>query len=644
VLKRWLAIPVILAALLPSANARADDAAFDGICRNGPAKGAQVESENYCNFFRHYDVAANKPIDTRVADALTIKNSSETRAIGLVIAISRYPLMDNKNLPAAAVDGQRLVDFLVNTQQFDEVIALTDENATFETIRYFLQTYLPARAEEFKGKARLLVAYSGHGRFGGEAFHTAQKPALILSNAKSVDASTGVYDMDQFYSDIKALAGTNAPESRARSAFHLITLVNACYGGEIFSQGVIGGNPDDFQKPGSYAITAGDDRNEVPSLNAARGSLFFDLLIEGITTGRADPNYWESFTSVDQSGKSDPHGMTRLYALADFLTGTYARIEQLRKNTPNEISLSKPWMGPAQQDVARGGFFFLSDHPATLPPNPAEIYRPNAAAAPVSSFGERAPRQASLTLPIGPVSALPGRPDIIVFKAPEVYPIRGYDISAVEGAIDWATFGEKARPRFLYARAAGWSGADPSFQDRAQGAKALGADFGAYAKFDFCAKPADQLERLNRVVQKEMLTLPIAIELVHPLNESNAQLACLNGEGLSAKKSEIVEFAKGVREAYGKIPLLFGNRYNLSQLTDERSDQFMLWMGNYGVQNIRLPGRNPWTLWQYSGKLNVPGIGPNTTGDVFFGTEDQYNEFKRGASNVAKTAASRGPE
>jgi lysozyme len=245
-------------------------------------------------------------------------------------------------------------------------------------------------------------------------------------------------------------------------------------------------------------------------------------------------------------------------------------------------------------------------------------------------------------LPTGPVSALPGRPDVLVFKAPEIYPIRGYDISSNDGQIDWPMLRLSEHPRFIYARAIGWNGPDASFESRWAGARTIEADYGAYAKFDFCMAPKDQLDRLRRVVPRDERALPVAIELVHPLGESEAQLSCLKRLGLEVEKSAIIEFASGVRETYGKIPAFFGNRNNLSQLTDERSDQFMMWIGNYGVQNVRLPGRNPWTLWQYAGKLNVPGIGPDTTGDVFFGTEDQYRAFKLGAVNVARVAATEG--
>ena len=66
----------------------------------------------------------------------------------------------------------------------------------------------------------------------------------------------------------------------------------------------------------------------------------------------------------------------------------------------------------------------------------------------------------------------------------------------------------------------------------------------------------------------------------------------------------------------------------------------MIWLNAYGPQSsienrLKLRGSNPWTIWQYSGTLNVPGVGNKTTGEVFFGTPTQYDAFRRAEGNVA---------
>lgn len=636
IMRQFLLAASILLLLGTGGHVFAQSPAFEGVCQEAPAQGAQVKFEKYCHLFRHYENNRNKILDTRIGDALGVKSSRETRLIGLVIAISKYPKMPGHDLPAAAVDGERITNFLINSQQFDEVITLTDQDADDETIRYFLRAYIPNHAIEYNGKARVLVAYSGHGRFGGPALHSPLDPALVLSGADAMDATSGVYSMGQLYEDVKALR---------QNVYQVITLINACYGGEVFSDvkiGGIGGNPDAFRLPGSYAITAGDDRNEVPSIIESRGSLFFDLIIEGITSGRADLQYWESYVTVDSSSgaQTSSRGLTRLNELVGYLTGKYDKIVSFRSQDSHPLHLSPPWIGPADPSVARGGFFFLSEKGNVPAVDIAEIYK-HADGEAAKVFGEKSAKSGPLELPAGPISAIPGHPEILVFKTPETYPIRGFDFSSAEGKIDWKKLNETSHPRFIYSRAVGWSGIDGSFDERWDGARSIGADHGAYAKFDFCLSVDAQIARLFETVRIERDALPVAIELVHPFKKNLTQFNCLTSIGLYAARSSIIEFAMAIRKHYGKTPLLFGNRNDLSQLIDERSEKYMIWMGNYDANGVKSQGRNPWTLWQYSGTLDIPGVGSNTTGDAFFGSEVQYAAFKHGEINVARDAALR---
>jgi lysozyme len=244
------------------------------------------------------------------------------------------------------------------------------------------------------------------------------------------------------------------------------------------------------------------------------------------------------------------------------------------------------------------------------------------------------------------VSSLKGHPEIKVFKAPEIYPIFGYDLSSADGRIDWRTYekeqGQRSRKaRFIYARAAGWSGPDKTFEDRWAHAAALGLDRGAYIKFDFCATPDAQLEQLKKLAPPDPAMLPVSIELVTPEpSTSAAQTICWNRLTPAGAKDAILQLAQSIEAAYGKTPILAGNRYNLGLLADDRSDRFMLWLYAYGSQAgaLRVSGRNPWTLWQYSGAVTVQGIGPETTAEVFFGSEQQYQDFKAGRGNIGLQA------
>jgi lysozyme len=654
-------VALLLAGLLGTAECRAqpepaqDAAPWSGICPNGaPAKGPE-----FCRFFVHFDAdAATKPLDVRIRDALGISSAADTRSIGLVISVDSYPHLPGGSVSAAGVDGKRLVNFLVDQQKFDEVIHLSNADATTANIEYFLEEYLASRSDDFK-KPRLLIAFSGHGRYGTPDGSTDRRAAFLLSDISDINGSSNIYKMDALANDVEALAGRY---------FHVLTLINACYGAAFFNRGGAG-NADVFNERGAYAITAGARNDIVPALDPTRGSLFFDLIIEGVTNGKADPLYWEIYGPDGEPLRQV--GLTRTMALSTYLTSSYERIirQRARSNTP--VQLSTPWIGATQRTDAPGGFFFLSDRSDSAPLSAADAYihgeevrkeaatqilgADNALARSIPSgaltaFRSRAGelvvvRQVQaphlgVTIPAGPASSVPGRPELKVFKAPDIYPVKGYDLSEADGKIDWERVRRARPPRFIYARAVGWGGPDPTFTKRWRAARSLGIDVGAYVKYDFCRTPAAQFGRLARIVPRDPDVLPPAIEIVHPQGEDRGRLRCLEANGMDNARQGILDLAALVQAHYGKIPLLYGNRSNLSQFLDERADAYMLWLGNFGKSAKNLPGRNPWTLWQYSGSLDVKGIGKATTGEVFFGTEAQYQEFKKGLVNVALQAVS----
>ncbi len=672
-LRHLLNVAALYLLLSAPAHGQAPPTDYSGTCSNG----APAREARYCPFIVQYNKGAGT-LSPIVRELLGVSHASDTRLIGFIIAIDDYPKIPGHNLSAAAADARNLQNFLTNDQKFDEVIFLRNADATVDNINYFLEDYLPNHADDYRGsdgkaKARLLIAYSGHGR----PQTPSSQAAFILSSADDPNGSSGIYKMTNFTADVSSLAS---------HYFHVLTLINACFGANIFTPGDRGaaGVPNG---PGSFAITAGSPKNEVQALIPQRGSLFFDLIVNGIKNGDADTQsggfYLTDGTSVTSHG-----GLTLSLPLYNYLSGSFYKINSIQtKADPHFLSLSAPYFGPVQEGSAEGGFFFISGSPSSAlvssikpylnpisPGSPVETASidqstPGGAVGSITSIGaiqgtrEAVPHPAlkppsslpppspdevadSLNIPLGPISSLKGRPDIKIFKPLVIYPVKGYDLSSADGYIDWNKFSHSSLPRFLYIRAIGWAGKDVSFADHWPHAAALGVDRGAYLKFNFCLTAEQQLEQLRRLVKPAPDLLPIGIELVTPTVDQpkgSVQLGCYQRMGTTAAQDEILKLAAAIRATWGKTPMLVGNRYNLSILTDARSDTYMLQLNAYGDQGtisdrLNLGGRNPWTMWQYSGSLNVPGIGSKATGEVFFGTLAQYDEFRRGERNVALSA------
>jgi lysozyme len=571
------------------------------------SNGAEVAKSELCTFFYQFSDQPRE-LDPRIGLRVGVTNSDETRSMALIVGISSYPKIAHASILAAKIDTDRLKRFLAEDQKFDEVIVLENDDATAENINYFLNSYLPQRALSFAGKSRFLFAYSGHGipRAG------AIPASFVLSAATSASDANNLYSLAHLRTSL---------ENLANSQFHVLALINACYGGNVFSPAQQG-NPSVSYEPGSYALTAGSAEKPVASFGGPNdGSIFFDLIINGIKSGDADKDYP---TLIDENGNVIQRGgVVRLGALANYLTTQFENIKPLR--IPGEskpLKLSAPWIGPVETPpaVARGGFFFLS---------------------PITTTGQRI-----ITVPPGPTSSLPGRPDIKVFGAAEEYPNRGITISQYEGEVDWDAVA-KTGITFVYIRVGGSRGKDRMFAYHWRESAKRGLDRGAYIVYSYCHPVAAQVELIRSAIVDESPLLPTAIDVESydfPGNYNPAEVTCARAASDEETRNRVFELAGQIQKLYGKTPMIYANRRILAKLNDARFDQYMVWLASYtksGEPNsqLRLSGSNPWTLWQYTTTKVIDGIGDRCDSNVFFGTKEQYEAFKTGVGNVALEAA-----
>ena len=460
--------------------------------------GAEVDDPFYCQYFRYF-AAAGTAVDDRISDRVGATTNNETRSIALIVGVSEYK-NPTLNLPAVKNDVIALTSFLQVDQKFDEIIVLEDAQASRETLSYFINTYLVSQALNYPGKGRLLFTYSGHGVPGNGPLAT----SLLLSNATSQIDVRNMYTLISLKSSFEALA---------RGYFHVLALVNACYGGDIFDIAATGGNMANGFEKGAHAVTAGPKGDLVWSDGiAGHGSVFFDELIRGIKSGDADPYEIQKFFDPSSGAITQRRlGIVSLNGLISYLTSEIQNMNYVHKSKGAAAStfpqLSPPWVGSLEppRQVAEGGFFFLSprDVVPVVPSSPAaELAAPAAPKAPPHvPAAHGAPPQAPEALPtpgkgpvspfeVGqsgeifagfrgsataldhatsaarvrfdaailskitqrPVSSVPKRPDIKVFNPPDQYPIHGVDVSRFEGDIDWKRVA-KLGISFAYIRA-----------------------------------------------------------------------------------------------------------------------------------------------------------------------------------------------
>jgi GH25 family lysozyme M1 (1,4-beta-N-acetylmuramidase) len=590
--------------------------------------GAEVTDANLCRFIYHF-APEGTVADPRVRSRLNLRGQDRSRSIALVVGISKYSRIADAQLPPAAVDVANLKRFLKDEQRFDEIIVLENEDADKNNISYFLNDYALPRAALYGRKSRFLFAYTGHGipPAGG------LPASLVLSGAASLSDANNLYYLSLIRTSLENLAAAN---------FHVLALINACYGGAVFSTAPAGGNPDVSYQPGSYALTAGADDQLVYALGKpGNGSIFFDVLIKGISTGEADPYYPVVVKEADVEGGGvdvQRGGVVRLGALATYLTTAIARLNQLRRRGQGD--LSAPWIGPVEPatQVAKGGFFFLSRVTTEAKENPWWLrWIPDWVGG--AKLEIPVPKVVSYQTIPAPVSSLPGRPDIKIFNAPDDYPIRGIDVSQIDGEIDWGRMAAAPDKIFFAYIKATDRVADTRFEANWSAAGRAGIERGAYHVFRFCDPVDEQFDLIVRTVPTLDDALPIAVDA-----ERYAQ-PCRGASETEDRRARLFRLVDRLKRHYGKLPLIYGPRAVLGAFSDERPSRYMVWLASYargaptGPPDLALAGNNPWTLWQHGARASFDSIAGKVDLNAFFGTAEQFRRFKEGRENAAFAAS-----
>lgn len=592
------------------------------------SNGADVSVVKYCDLFKYYrkDV---RPLDQPIVTSLGGKTTDDVRSFALIIGVSKYKI-GGADLPAAEIDVAKLTDLFIDHQRFDEVIVLRNDDATVENIRYFLETYFIKKAAQQDGKSRLVVTYSGHGI--GEA-GTGSKAGLVLGAANNTS------DWDHIVSTATLRA---AIEQLASSHFHVLTLINACYGGGVFGLANAATNMGVTYLRGSHALTAGPSDQVVYSKGGpSDGSLFFDALVQAVRLDQADPDNTTKFTDDQGRVLSEIHdGTIRLGWISLYITRRLQDQRQWFKDKGFE--LWPPLGGPVipKDQEARGAFFFLTaPHPSVT-----SMQLPAGVEALIKATALNATETKSDGRPTPRLSALPGRPDIKVFSPPTQYAIRGLDVSRAEGEVDWKRVKSQIFD-FAYIRAS-FREEDPKFQSHWKATREVGLLRGAYHRFDYCKAVVDQAALIQRVVPIEKEALPLAIWVDLPIGAE--QQACARAPSPEDLKARVLALLERVGSHYGKVPLVYGVRSHLNQVLDARFNKYMVWFASYprertatlSAKDLSFGGSNPWTLWQFTAFETVHGIGENVDVSVFFGNDDQFKSFVQGSENVALTAVS----
>ena len=210
----------------------------------------------------------------------SFKTQAFDKSYAIIIAVSDYERL--ATLPSSGKDAEKMKQYLISTGEYDEIVVLQDEEATFDTIRYFMESYFPEQMEK-EGDYRFLFYFTGHGTqhkgYGDKTIGYLQ-----------LKGSTGTI------SDRDAI-GMNQIEDwsdRLRYAKHVLFLLDCCFSGlaGVEKKGGYDTRADPIalsRENGRHMITAGGTDEVSIADSRWGGSLFTDVVITGMQ-GDADTN------------------------------------------------------------------------------------------------------------------------------------------------------------------------------------------------------------------------------------------------------------------------------------------------------------------------------------------------------------------
>jgi formylglycine-generating enzyme required for sulfatase activity len=220
-----------------------------------------------------------KPLWQRLCEQFDVcEMSAADISVALVIGVSKYqyltPLESTQN------DAREFADFLLDSGEFEQVILLTEADATKRAIEYFMEDYIPTLLQGRRQRSRFLFYFSGHGE---------RRPGTGRGYLRLANNPKHAYSQSIGMDEVHAWANFNT-----KNAIHSLFLIDACMSG-IVGQQIMGEarfdirrHPADLIKQSAgILITAGTEDQKTHAGPYWRGSLFNAVLLHGLR-GAAD--------------------------------------------------------------------------------------------------------------------------------------------------------------------------------------------------------------------------------------------------------------------------------------------------------------------------------------------------------------------
>ncbi len=194
------------------------------------------------------------------------------------------------------------------------------------------------------------------------------------------------------------------------------------------------------------------------------------------------------------------------------------------------------------------------------------------------------------------------------------YPIRGIDISAHNGEVDFAAV-RRAGYRFVMIKATeGSAFKDRRFNVNIFRARKAGLKVGAYHFFRFDATGYMQALNFLHSLRGQKLDMPVVIDIEQWTNPT-----------YRPNKRVVATLLTLIREIErrGLKVMLYTNKDGYDDFINDKLEDFPLWMCSFGD----IAANVDWCIWQYSHRGSVDGVDGKVDVNVFNGSEAEWERW-----------------
>lgn len=202
----------------------------------------------------------------------------------------------------------------------------------------------------------------------------------------------------------------------------------------------------------------------------------------------------------------------------------------------------------------------------------------------------------------------------------EDYPVRGVDVSAYQGEIDWNVLASQDIDFAFIKATEGSTFVDKRFAFNFAQAADTDLRISAYHFFSFDSAGATQADNYIRTVPKLEGSLPPVVDVEFYGDKAG------NPPATEEVQAQLEIFLTRLETHYGQRPIIYTTGKVYDRYIADHFEEYDIWIRNVYWSPSLSDGRD-WTFWQYSDKGLLPGYDGEEEHidlNVFCGTEEEF--------------------